>query len=53
MERTQQHPEQPTPTPRPNRILAQPATPAACAADYEAAANIRARLNQQNAAGKH
>lgn len=33
--------------PRPNSILDEPATVAACAADYAAAADVRARLDQQ------
>ncbi|MFI1472057.1 hypothetical protein [Streptomyces wuyuanensis] len=32
--------------PQPNRILAEPATVQRCAADYEAAADVRARLDQ-------
>ncbi|WP_157852692.1 hypothetical protein RFN58_06960 [Streptomyces iakyrus] len=36
--------EQPDLTPRPNRILAEPATPENCAADYKQAADIRSRL---------
>lgn len=47
---TQQPQHQPTPhtrTPQPNRILAQPATVAACQADYANAADIRQRLHDQ------
>jgi hypothetical protein len=42
---------QPSPTlaPQPNRILAEPATPAACAADYEAGADVRQTLAAQEA----
>ncbi|MEU3851747.1 hypothetical protein [Streptomyces sp. NPDC029554] len=36
--------EQPDPTPRPNQILAEPATPQRCAEDYAQAADIRDRL---------
>ena len=32
---------------RPNPLFEQPATVANCAADYEAAADVRARLDQQ------
>ncbi|MEU3282902.1 hypothetical protein [Streptomyces antibioticus] len=42
---------QPAPdrTPQPNRILTQPATIAACRRDYQAAADIRARITTQEA----
>jgi hypothetical protein len=33
--------------PRPNPILAEPATPEACQADYAAASDVRARMDQQ------
>ncbi|HEY9369304.1 hypothetical protein [Streptomyces sp.] len=33
--------------PRPSRVATEPATVAACRADYEAAADVRARLDQQ------
>jgi hypothetical protein len=36
-------------TPRPNPIIAEPATPEACQADYAAAADVRARLDTQDA----
>lgn len=45
---TEQQPE-PDHTPQPNRILAEPATPATCAADYEAAADVRQTLAAQEA----
>ncbi|MER7813820.1 hypothetical protein [Streptomyces sp. NPDC096153] len=32
--------------PQPNRILSEPATVQTCRADYEAAADVRARLDQ-------
>ncbi|MFG3276212.1 hypothetical protein [Streptomyces luteogriseus] len=35
-------------TPRPNPILAEPATVEACRADYAQAAGIRDRMDQQN-----
>jgi hypothetical protein len=35
-------------TPRPNQILAEPATPAACQRDYTAGADVRARMDQQD-----
>ncbi|MHC3392072.1 hypothetical protein ACLQ2E_21795 [Streptomyces lavendulocolor] len=34
-------------TPQPSPVVYQPATVAACRADYDAAADIRARLDQQ------
>jgi hypothetical protein len=34
-------------TPRPNPILAEPATPEACAADYAQAAEVRRVMDQQ------
>ncbi|HEX6518315.1 MAG TPA: hypothetical protein VF049_22330 [Nocardioidaceae bacterium] len=40
-------PAEPDRTPRPNPIVDAPATPAACARDYEAAANIRATIDKQ------
>ncbi|WP_193241509.1 hypothetical protein [Streptomyces phaeolivaceus] len=46
--RTDQPPAQHSPEPpRENPIFRQPATVATCRADYEAAADIRARLDQQ------
>lgn len=39
---------EPDRTPRPSTILAEPATHAACARDYENAAPIRATLDKQN-----
>lgn len=45
---SEQQPQPPSPlTPQPNRILAEPATPATCTADYTAAADVRARLDDQ------
>ena len=40
---------EPTPdrTPRPNPIVDAPATPAACAEDYAAAARVRAEMDKQ------
>jgi hypothetical protein len=39
---------EPTPIePRPNTIVDEPATVAACQADYEAAARLRARIDWQ------
>ncbi|WP_165854446.1 hypothetical protein [Streptomyces sp. V2] len=38
---------QPDRTPRPNPILAQPATVTDCRTDYEDAADVRRRLDQQ------
>ncbi|MFD8234022.1 hypothetical protein ACFV20_19340 [Streptomyces sp. NPDC059696] len=35
-------------TPQPNRILAEPATPENCAADYAQGADIRDRMDQQD-----
>lgn len=37
-------PEQPDLTPKPNQILAEPATPQRCADDYADGADIRGRL---------
>jgi len=45
---SQQQPE-PDRTPKPNQILAQPATVQACRADYQAAADIRATIAAQQA----
>lgn len=46
---SEQQPE-PTPdrTPQPNPIIGRPATVEDCRADYEAAADIRARLGWKN-----
>lgn len=41
--------QQPDLTPRPNQILAEPATPAACARDYEQAADVRQTMAVQEA----
>lgn len=52
MERTDQPTPEPIPTaqtPQPNRILAEPATVAACQAEYEAAADVRAVMDKQQA----
>ncbi|MGW5616248.1 hypothetical protein [Streptomyces sp. NPDC003877] len=35
-------------TPQPNRILAEPATVAACQRDYEAAGDVRQTMAQQD-----
>ncbi|MFE1349829.1 hypothetical protein [Streptomyces sp. NPDC058757] len=40
-------PAEPDRTPRPSVILSEPATPAACAADYAAAGPVRAELDKQ------
>lgn len=40
-------PADPDYTPRPNPIFSEPATPAACARDYDAAAHVRATLDKQ------
>lgn len=49
MERTQQPPDQPTPAPpRPNQILAEPATVGACQRDYASPAAIRVRHAAQH-----
>ncbi|MFI8301542.1 hypothetical protein ACIGCZ_37170 [Streptomyces nigra] len=47
--RTDQHPEQPSLTPQPNQILAQPATVQACRADYKAGTDVRQTMAQQDA----
>jgi hypothetical protein len=39
--------QQPDRTPRTNQILAEPATPAACQRDYQQAADVRQRMDQQ------
>jgi hypothetical protein len=49
---TQQPPDQPTRTPQPNRILAEPATVQACTRDYADAADVRQTMAQQQARGK-
>jgi hypothetical protein len=47
---TDKPPEQPSPTaPRPNRILAEPATVEACQQDYAGAADVRQTLAAQEA----
>lgn len=43
---------EPDRTPRPNPILAGPATVADCARDYQDAADVRRRLDQQIAGGR-
>lgn len=49
-DRNGQPPQQPSPgAPQPNRILAEPATVAACAADYQAATTVRATIARQDA----
>jgi hypothetical protein len=48
-ERTDQAPDQPSLTPQPNPILAEPATVDACKQDYDAAADIRQTMTQQEA----
>ena len=53
MERTDQAPDQPTLTPQPNRVLAEPATVAACARDYQAAADVRQTLAAQEARARN
>lgn len=41
---------EPDRTPRPSPIMDAPATPAACAADYEAGAAVRAEMDKQRRA---
>jgi hypothetical protein len=48
-ERNEQGPDQPSLTPQPNRILAEPATVDTCRADYDAAADVREVMAQQEA----
>jgi hypothetical protein len=53
--RTDQQQQQPSPaplTPRPNPILAEPATPQACAEDYAAGADVRRAMDQQQQRGR-
>jgi hypothetical protein len=50
--RTDQPPEQPSLAPRPSQILAEPATVQACQADYAAAGDVRARMDQQTNGGR-
>ncbi|MEU2510190.1 hypothetical protein ABZ621_36630 [Streptomyces sp. NPDC007863] len=38
---------EPDRTPRPNPLFAEPATPAACARDYESATSVRATMSKQ------
>ena len=47
--RTDQQPEQPSLTPQPNQILAEPATVDACLADYQAGTDVRQTMAQQDA----
>lgn len=50
MDRSQQPQPQPSPAaPQPNRILAEPATVAACRADYQAATTVRDTITRQDA----
>lgn len=53
-EPTSQCPAQPTPAqpPQPNRILATPATVAACQQDYADAQDVRDRLDDQLRGGR-
>lgn len=46
-DRIDQPQDQPTLTPQPSRILAQPATVAACTADYDAAKPVRIVMDNQ------
>ena len=48
-ERNGQPADQPTLTPQPNRVLAEPATVQACARDYQAAADVRQTIAAQEA----
>jgi hypothetical protein len=47
--RTDQPPDQPSPALQPNQILAVPATVENCRADYDAAADVRQTMAQQDA----
>lgn len=50
MDRNEHPTVEPTPgTPRPNRILAEPATVDACRADYKAGADVRQTIARQDA----
>lgn len=51
-ERTDQPSDQPSLTPQPNRILAEPATVDTCRADYNAGADVRQTLAAQEARGR-
>ncbi|MFF3884057.1 hypothetical protein [Streptomyces sp. NPDC001914] len=42
-------PTRPDLTPQANRILAEPATPALCGQDYDAAGDVRLTMAQQDA----
>jgi hypothetical protein len=55
MERTDQQPQQPSPalTPQPNQILAVPATVENCRADWDAGADVRQTMAQQDAKAAH
>ncbi|MGW2933963.1 hypothetical protein ACWDA7_19410 [Streptomyces sp. NPDC001156] len=51
-ERTEHPPDQPSPAslaPQPSRVLTEPATVQACAADYAGADDVRRRMDQQDA----
>ncbi|WP_329336133.1 hypothetical protein OG252_13215 [Streptomyces sp. NBC_01352] len=49
---SEQQPDQPTLTPQPNRILAEPATVENCARDFAAGADVRQTMAQQDARGR-
>lgn len=44
-----EHQPEPDRTPQPNRVLAEPATVEACRSDYDAGADVRARLGWKDA----
>lgn len=46
-------PPEPDRTPRPSQVLAEPATPAACTRDYEAAADVRQTMDRQTSARRY
>ncbi|MEV5957272.1 hypothetical protein AB0M11_26485 [Streptomyces sp. NPDC051987] len=51
-QRTHANPQEPSPSPwspPPGRILSEPATVAQCRADYEAAADVRRVMSNQDA----
>ena len=46
---TDQQPQQPSLTPQPNQIMAEPATVESCQQDYDASADVRQRLGWKDA----
>ena len=49
MDRNERPPEQPSLTPQPNQIMAEPATVESCQQDYADASDVRSRLGWKDA----